>query len=642
MEAKTSSPANPWFSEDQLGELEEQFSMVASFFNVMELYEDQKNALRSFFRGKDLYYSSATGSGKSLIFQCIPPLIDLLRDQALGTSTVLVISPLKSLMLDQVNKLQQSAVSAAAIYNGQSQSVLDRIVDGQVSLVYISPEDLLDHEFWRSVLKSECFRRHCEVVVVDEAHCIVHWGLPGGGKEGTGVPFRQWFGNLIEIKSLLNNPRLAVFTATASKSTKGKIFSTLQLDPLKTFEIEKCPLKPNLKFITKFLDSGLPIENVFSVVITDIKSRQDQAKGTLIFCRTRKQCSLIYRTMVDSLGSYLYKDGIRIPQMRLVEMYHAGTPEQVKEHILKTVTSQFGHIRVLICTIAFGMGIDCHYMTQVVHYGGSSCIESYLQECGRAGRRGEDSLCILLYNGHLVKHSNDDMKEYIYSRDCRRKRLLREFSHLKESKEVLHGCNCCDCCAQECECYQSECLGKFNLMPHKGDSEDATVGRKRNVTPFQTSALKQQLESYKQCHLVNGLADVKPVTYPNIHLEFTNLQVSQVLKHCDKIFSTWDIKKYVEIWNDIHANNILLAIHDVFSDFDLDKNALILTELEDITEEIVDVDNENSFWEIKDCTNSSSIFDSMEETYQNERSQNISGGSDIFTEAAEQICSKFD
>eukprot|EP00795_Rhopilema_esculentum_P011836 gene11836-2370_t len=416
MEAKTSSPANPWFSEDQLGE------------------------------GKDLYYSSATGSGKSLIFQCILPLRDLLHDQVLGTSSVLVISPLKSLMLDQVNKLQQSAVSAAAIYNGQSQSVLDRIVDGQVSLVYISPEDLLDHKFWRSVLK----------------------GLPGGSKEGTGVPFRRWFGNLIEIKSLLNNPRLAVFTATASKSTKGKIFSTLQLDPFKTFEIEKCPLKPNLKFITKFLDSGLPIENVFSFVIIDIKSRQDQAKETLIFCRTRKQCSLIYNTMVDSLGSYLCKDGIRIPQMRLMEMYHAGISEQVKDHILKTVTSQ------------------------------------------------------------------------------------------------------------------------------KGDSEVATVGNKKECNSISNFSTKTTVIL---CLLVNGLADVKPVTYPNIHLEFTSFS---------------------------------------------DKNALILTELEDIAEEIVDVDNENSFWEIKDCTNSSSIFNSMEETYQNERSQNISGGSDIFTEAAEQICSKFD
>ena len=113
--------------------------------------------------------------GKSLIFQCIPVLIDALRDQAYGTSTVLVISPLKALMLDQVNKLKGSAVSAAAIYKGQTQSTLDLIIDGEICLVYALPEQLLDANVWRNILSSESFRARCEVVVVDEAHCIAHW-----------------------------------------------------------------------------------------------------------------------------------------------------------------------------------------------------------------------------------------------------------------------------------------------------------------------------------------------------------------------------------------------------------------------------------------------------------------------------------
>ena len=109
-----------------LSRLEEHMDFVASLFDVPTLYETKKEALRSLFAGKNLYVSASTGSGKSLIFQCIAPLLDLLQDNHIGHSTVLVISPLKSLMFDQVAYLQQkSAVSAASIYDGQSEKVLD-------------------------------------------------------------------------------------------------------------------------------------------------------------------------------------------------------------------------------------------------------------------------------------------------------------------------------------------------------------------------------------------------------------------------------------------------------------------------------------------------------------------------------------
>ena len=113
--------------------------------------------------------------------------------------------------------------------------------------------------------------------------------------------------------------------------------------------------------------------------------------------------------------------------MRLVEMFHAGTPENVKHHILEQLTNTNGHIRVLVCTIAFGMGVDCQYITKIVHYGGSNSCETYLQECGRAGRRGEPSLEILLFNGCLLKHSDQELKNYTMSNECRRKTLSCNF-----------------------------------------------------------------------------------------------------------------------------------------------------------------------------------------------------------------------
>ncbi len=139
-----------------------------------------------------------------------------------------------------------------------------------------------------------------------------------------------------------------------------------------------------------------------------------------------------------------------------MEMYHAGTPETVQHHILSTLTNENGHIRVLVCTVAFGMGIDCLYITRVVHFGGSKCIESYVQECGRAGRRGEISLCILMYNGILLQHSDEDIKNYAASKACRRVEMRHSFPEAKTSDEVL-GCHCCDKCATDCSLSHDDC-----------------------------------------------------------------------------------------------------------------------------------------------------------------------------------------
>ena len=163
------------FMQCNSDELEEHFTIAAYLLGVEEIRPEQKDAIRAFLSGKDLYYSAPTGSGKSLIFQCIPILIDLLKDQAFGTSTVLVISPLVSLMQDQVKKMAETAVSAAAIFEGQAEDVLEYIANGEYSLVYTSPEAMLESNRWRSILSSDHYRENCEVVVVDEAHCIVHW-----------------------------------------------------------------------------------------------------------------------------------------------------------------------------------------------------------------------------------------------------------------------------------------------------------------------------------------------------------------------------------------------------------------------------------------------------------------------------------
>ena len=403
--------------------------------------------------------------------------------------------------------------------------------------------------------------------------------------------------------------------------------------------IEKNPLKSNLCFAVKYIDKNLPIESAVSFVINEVRHRQDNAQGTLIYCRTRKQCSHLYKAISSALGIALFKGSEENPKLRLVEMYHAGTPEAVKSHILETVTNPTGHIRVLICTIAFGMGIDCCYMTRVIHFGGSKCIESYLQECGRAGRRGERSLCILIHNGQMLKYSDEDIKLYVHSTNCRRKDLLAAFSKVVE-EEVVTGCRCCDICAQNCLCSDnSKCLLNLNLFGNSGTN--LTTHKVREVNQAQVSALRERLHSYWLCLLPDNLEQLKPVAYPNLFLEFSSLQVSQTLKNCDKIFSVSDVKDHVEIWREVHANNILLAIHDVFSDFDIDKNMELVTsnEVDDVS---IELDNESFWGETYQISETSSFLYNMEESvlHPGYLLQDEMDISDAVADIAEQINSK--
>ena len=156
--------------------IEDAFKYVRYFFDVKELMPDQQTAIRTFFSGRDIFFSAPTGYGKSLIFQCLPMIADILKDNLIGTCKALVISPLKSLMLDQVSKLKlTTGVTAAAIYDGQDEKVLKEIENGDHSLVFASPESVLGTERWRTIFSSNYFKDNCEILVVDEAHCVVHW-----------------------------------------------------------------------------------------------------------------------------------------------------------------------------------------------------------------------------------------------------------------------------------------------------------------------------------------------------------------------------------------------------------------------------------------------------------------------------------
>ena len=146
-------------------------------FKVDHLYEDQIRLIKAFVDGKNIFFSTPTGYGKSIVYQSLPWIFDVLNEQTVGFSTLIVVSPLQSLMEDQRNRMKETGISSIALLyeNSEDDSILKDVREGIYSLVYASPECLLGKNAWRRILCSDEFRDHCIGVAYDEAHIIAHW-----------------------------------------------------------------------------------------------------------------------------------------------------------------------------------------------------------------------------------------------------------------------------------------------------------------------------------------------------------------------------------------------------------------------------------------------------------------------------------
>lgn len=380
-----------------------------------------------------------------------------------------------------------------------------------------------------------------------------------------GLPFRKWYGNLGEIRSLVpENVKMIVVTASASSTTKAVIYESLKMNR-ETSVVSKSPDRSNLKYCLQYVDKDIPLDILFSDIIEDIKSLGTDAERTIIYCQTRKQCAILYRVFETHAGKSFYKGAEPNCKKRTVEMYHAGTPKAVKRHISKNMSNDKGHIRVLIATIAFGMGIDCKNVNKIIHFGPSKNIECYVQESGRAGRDGSQGHCILLYNGLLSSHCSQDMKEFLHDGDCRRKFLMKSFgfTHLTVAKKH----NCCDNCANLCCCGDEDCKAKLGLgIPEVSDVEEAPQ-QTRPVNPEQKKILKTKLKSFRYDLIKDHKEKVlNTVSLPTSFLEFGSIQILSIVKNCHKLFSISDVMKYVEVWRKSHAHGILTVINDIFDD----------------------------------------------------------------------------
>lgn len=347
----------------------DKYTVNHQYFGHTLFREGQEQLIDSILARQDSFGIMPTGGGKSVCYQ-IPAL--------LLPGLTLVISPLISLMKDQVSALHDAGISAAYWNSSMDlqefQWVRDGVRAGEYKLLYIAPERL-DNDAFLALMQTQ----EVSLVAVDEAHCVSQWGQD----------FRPSYLKIADfVAALPKRPVVAAFTATATEEVREDIIRCLRLE------------KPNI------LVTGFDRPNLhFSV-----QSHKDKSAALLNLVRERSdRCGIVYcatRSKVEQLCDMLNHAGI--PATR----YHAGLSDE--ERRANQDEFQFDRKSVMVATNAFGMGIDKSNVSFVIHYNMPKSLEAYYQEAGRAGRDGMPADCILLYSGgdvvtarHLIDHSGD-------------------------------------------------------------------------------------------------------------------------------------------------------------------------------------------------------------------------------------------
>lgn len=381
---------------DKGKKMSDKLSVLKDYFGHDSFRDGQEQIVDALLDGRDALCIMPTGAGKSMCYQ-IPAL--------LFDGVTIVVSPLISLMKDQVGSLVQSGVPAAYINSSLSYPqflrVLSNVEHGKYKIIYVAPERLLTDGFLDT-----CKKIKISMVAVDEAHCVSQWGQD----------FRPSYLKIISfVKSLANRPIVGAFTATATNDVKEDIKKILRLE--NPFEITTGFDRPNLFF--GVIKSSSKDEKLIDL----IRERGD--RSGIVYCATRKN--------VESVCELLCDNGFSAAR------YHAGLDEYERRKNQEDFV--FDRKNIMVATNAFGMGIDKSNVTYVIHYNMPKNIESYYQEAGRAGRDGGEADCILLYspkdvrlNRFMIENSegNDELtieeNEQIRERDFERLKYMTFYS----------------------------------------------------------------------------------------------------------------------------------------------------------------------------------------------------------------------
>ncbi|MFZ7187697.1 DNA helicase RecQ [Avibacterium avium] len=383
-------------------------------FGYQSFRSGQEEVIQAALSQRDSLVIMATGNGKSLCYQ-IPALC--------FSGLTLVISPLISLMKDQVDQLLANGIEVDYLNSTQTfeqqQIVQNKAISGQLKLLYISPEKAMTTSFFQ-------FISHCQVsfIAIDEAHCISQWGHD----------FRPEYTQLGGLKRCFPNAPIMALTATADSATRQDILHHLQLDNphiyIGSFD------RPNIRYT--LVEKFKPMEQLCQFVLGQ------KGKSGIVYCNSRNK--------VERLAESLRKKGVA------AQAYHAGMEASQREQVQRAF--QRDNVQVVVATVAFGMGINKSNVRFVAHFDLPRSIEAYYQETGRAGRDDLPAEAVLFYEPadyawlqkmllekpespqrQIEQHKLEAIGEFAESQTCRRLVLLNYFGEHRQAP-----CKNCDIC----------------------------------------------------------------------------------------------------------------------------------------------------------------------------------------------------
>lgn len=419
------------------------YDILKQYFGYDRFRGAQEALIDGILEGRDVLGIMPTGAGKSLCYQIPALMLD---------GITLVISPLISLMIDQVKSLNQDGIHAAYLNSsltaGQYYKALEYAKQGRYPIIYVAPERLLTDAFLDFALRAKI-----AMIAVDEAHCVSQWGQD----------FRPSYLKIMEFVGRLPcRPVISAFTATATKEVKEDIIDILQLDN---------PLA---------ITTGFDRDNLYFAVKTPkdrygaIRDYLESHPGDsgIIYCLTRKQ--------VEEVCERLRRDGFAVTR------YHAGLSDEERKRNQDDFI--YDRIPIVVATNAFGLGINKSNVRFVLHCGMPKNLESYYQEAGRAGRDGEPAECILYYSGQdvitnqfFIEH-NQDNEEL----DAMTLALIQERDRERLKKMTFY-------------CFTNECLRDY-ILKYFGEYGSNYCGNCSNCqTQFETVDVTEPARSLIGC-----------------------------------------------------------------------------------------------------------------------------------------------
>lgn len=510
--------------------------LLEKYYGYKSFRKGQEDIIENIAMGNDVLAIMPTGGGKSICYQ-IPALM--------LSGLTIVISPLISLMKDQVDTIKSMGIEATYINSSLSSNeykeILNGISDDKYKIIYVAPERLETYEFL-SILGE----KNISQIAIDEAHCVSQWGHD----------FRTSYKKIpFFINSLRNRPIVTAFTATATNEVREDIIKILSLNNPKVFisGFDRENLKINI------LKSGNKKNNLLAYI------NNHKNESGIIYAATRKE--------VDSIYELLKAKG------ESVGRYHAGLSDREREQNQEDFL--FDRTDIMVATNAFGMGIDKSNIRYVIHYNIPKNIEGYYQEIGRAGRDGLESECVLLFTpGDIVtqkylievgtEHEDRKINQFkmlqfmvdlVHSNDCYRKYILNYFGEVYERE-----CKNCSNCEREGEIVDRtldtqkvlSCIYRMKRNFGSGMIIDVLrASKNKKIQDFKFNELstygimkeysKDNLKDFINTLISHGVMDMVEGTYPVIRLNDKSIRI---LKGEEKVqFKEEKVKEIIKADN---------------------------------------------------------------------------------------------